>query len=139
MSGSLLGVLIYSTWTMLLVLIIPAQRVPLIMSGNRDANSFGADGTDVSPFAQRVCRAHANCYENLPIFLGIVLVAVLSDHAEITNSLAPWVAGFRIAQSSVHLASTSNNAVTLRFVFFLLQYAILLYCSVRLLTVALAG
>ena len=139
MSGSLLGVLIYSAWTLLLVGIIPMQRVPLILSGKREANSFGTDGKDVSPFGERVCRAHANCYENLPVFIGIVLVAVLSDHAHITDGLAPWVAIFRIAQSAVHLMSTSSNAVTARFVFFVLQYVLLVYAALRLLAVAFAG
>ncbi len=45
-------------------------RVGLTLAGKRAPNSFAPDGADVSPFANRLCRAHANSYEGFPIFGG---------------------------------------------------------------------
>ena len=99
----------------------------------RAANAFAVSGEDVSPFSARLCRAHANCYENLPIFASLVLVAVTSGNAAITAPLALWAVAARIGQSTVHLLSTSVVAVQLRFLFFLALWSIQAWLAVRLL------
>ena len=124
----------YALWTIAIVFIIPAVRVPLIMGGKREANSFSSDGTDVSPFAARLARVHANCLENLPVFAALVLAALATGNAAVTDGLAMWVLGARIAQSTVHLSSGSNLAVNFRFAFFLVQAVIEIRWAYQLLT-----
>jgi uncharacterized MAPEG superfamily protein len=124
MGPSALAVLGYAAWTILLVTCIGLQRGTLTLSGRRAPNSFKTDGSDVSPFGQRLARAHANCYENLPIFGAIVLTAIATGHSSITDPLAPWVLIARVAQSTTHIVSTSSPAVMVRFTFFLAQIVI---------------
>lgn len=85
--------------------------------GCKKANSFNPDGSDVSNFSNRLCRAHANCYEGFPIFGGLLLLAIASDTMAITNGLAYILIGARLGQSFIHLASTSVVAVFVRFGF----------------------
>lgn len=125
MSNSLLALVGYAAWMLVLLGILATLRSTLTLSGKREASSFRPDGTDVSPFSARLCRAHANCYENLPIFTAVIVAARLSGNAAVTEPLALWVLAARVAQSCVHLVSTSNAAVTIRFGFFLVQYAII--------------
>ena len=132
MSNSILALVGYAGWTLALLGMIAVLRTTLTLSGRRQANSFKPDGGDVSPFSARLCRAHANCCENLPVFAAVVLAAAVSGQAAVTDPLAPWVLVARVGQSSVHLASTSNEAVTLRFGLFAVQYAVLAWWAVRL-------
>jgi uncharacterized MAPEG superfamily protein len=123
----------FAAWTLFLLALIAVLRGSLTLSGRRAANSFGVDGSDVSPFAHRLCRAHANCFESLPAFAALVLVALVTGHAEVTDPLAPWALGARVGQSTVHLVSTSSLAVQLRFAFFLVQFAIQVWWAWSLL------
>lgn len=132
MSPSLVALLGYSAWTLALLGAIAVLRSTLTLSGARAANSFSPSGADVSPFSERLCRAHANCYEFFPVFGGILAVAALTRNTGLTDPLALWALAARVGQSSVHLASTSATAVTIRFGFFLAQFAIAAYWVVRL-------
>ncbi|MGD9584126.1 MAG: MAPEG family protein [Lysobacterales bacterium] len=139
MSASLLALLLYATWTLLLLAGIAALRVAKTLSGARRANQFAPSGEDVSPFSGRLCRAHANCYENLPIVAAIILVAASTGHGAITDPLALWLVAARLAQSLVHLASTRSRMVMLRFAFMLAQVLILICWLAQLLPLALAS
>lgn len=132
MGPSAVALLGYAGWTILLVTCIGLQRGALTLSGQRAPNSFRTDGTDISPFGQRLARAHANCYENLPIFAAIVLAAIATGHSSITDPLAPWALTARIAQSTTHVLSTSSPAVMIRFTFFLVQILIEIWWLIRL-------
>lgn len=133
MEHSLLALLLYVTWTLLLLGGIALLRVSVTLAGKRAANAFAVFGEDVSPFSARLCRAHANCYENLPIFAGLLLVAAVSGNAAITAPLALWAVVARVGQSTVHLLSTSIGAVQLRFLFFLALWLIQAWWAVLLL------
>lgn len=133
MEHSLLALLLYVTWTLLLLGGIALLRVSVALAGKRAANAFAVFGEDVSPFSARLCRAHANCYENLPIFAGLILVAAVSGNAAITAPLALWAVVARVGQSTVHLLSTSIGAVQLRFLFFLALWLIQAWWAVLLL------
>lgn len=124
-SESLLALVAYAAWTLTLLAAIAGHRLALVLSGRRRANAFSPWGDDVSPFSARLCRAHANCVENLPIFAAIVMVAVLVGAPHITDPLALWVLAARITQSTVHLTSTSTRAVTVRFAFMAAQMMVL--------------
>ena len=124
MSPSGIALLGYVTWTFVLIIITAVLRTTLTMRGEREANQFSPTGEDVSPFAQRLARAHANCFENLPMFAALVLLAMASGHGAITDGLAIWVLVARVGQSTVHLVSTSPQAVTVRFGFYIVQLVI---------------
>lgn len=133
MNHSALALLGFAAWTMILLAGIALLRGTLTLGGVRDANSFAVGGEDVSPFSGRLCRAHANGYENLPVFASILAVAMVSGHAALTDPLALWALGARVAQSSAHLISTCNRAVLLRFSCLMAQWAIQAYWLVLLL------
>jgi len=112
----------YIGWMMILLGMMAVQRTWLTLRGERAANAFSPTGEDVSPFARRLCRAHANCYEFFPLVGGIWLLALITGFWRVTEPLALWVLAARVAQSVTHLISTSVPAVQLRFAFFLWQY-----------------
>ncbi len=132
MSSSALALLGFAAWTLFLLGLIAVLRSGLVLTGARPANAFSPSGTDVSEFSGRLCRAHANCYENLPVFAAVILVAITSGASSLTDPLALWFLAARIGQSVVHLVSTSPLAVTLRFGLFLVQYVILVWFVLRL-------
>lgn len=67
-----------------------------------------------------------------------MLVAIVTDRVAITDPLA-YVLAARLVQSSIHLASLSELAVTLRFGAFAVQMGIAAWWCVRLLSVASSG
>ena len=109
---------------LILLFTLAGLRSVLTLSGKKAVNSFNPDGTDVGAFSNRLCRAHANCYESFPIIGGLLLFALATDGTDVTNGLAMLMIGARVAQSAVHLISTSTIAVYARFGFFLVQVAI---------------
>ena len=132
MSSSALALLGLVSWTMLLLLMLGGYRGALVLSGKRAANQFNPDGSDVSPFSNRLCRAHANCYENLPLFAAVILLAMVMGRGGVTDPLALWLLGARVGQSAIHLVSTSHYAVLIRFALFLSQWGIVAYWVYRL-------
>ena len=132
MSATVLALIAYAGWTLALLGTIAVLRGALTLSRRRAANAFSVAGDDVSPFSGRLCRAHANCYENLPVFAALTLTAIATGHAEITDVLALWAVGARVAQSITHLTSTSARAVGVRFGFFFAQFIIEALWVVRL-------
>lgn len=132
MSSSAYALLGFAAWQLILLLGIGAMRAGLVLGG-RPVNQFSPDGADVSAFSNRLCRAHANCYENLPMVAAVLLLAMIQGKSGVTDPLALWLLAARIAQSVTHLASTSSTAVLARFTFFAVQVAILGYWIVRLL------
>lgn len=127
-----LALLGFVSWTVLLLISMGAMRVSLVLGGKRAANDFKPDGADVSPLSNRLCRAHANCYENLPSFAAVALLALLMQRNGVTDPLAMWFLAARIAQSLTHLMSTSSPAVLVRFGLFGVQQVILIYWLLRL-------
>jgi uncharacterized MAPEG superfamily protein len=123
----------FIAWALLLLVLMEAIRARLVMTGQVLANGFRPDNANLSPFMQRLARAHANCLEGLPVFGGLMLVAVVSGRTQVTDPLAYAFLVARVLQSLVHLASLSSAAVTLRFTLFTVQMAIGVYWAVRLL------
>ena len=111
-------------WTLLLLVTMEVLRVAWVARGRVAANEFRPDNANLSPFMQRLARAHANCVEGLPLFGGLLLLALATQRSAVTDPLAPWLLGARIVQSSVHLVSTSVPAVNMRFAAFCVQLAI---------------
>jgi uncharacterized MAPEG superfamily protein len=114
----------FIAWALALLLLMEVVRSVLVLTGRVPANGFRPDNANLSPFMQRLARAHANCIEGLPIFGGLMGVALLTGQAAVTDPLAPALLAARIVQSLIHLGSLSATAVTLRFTAFAVQMAI---------------
>jgi uncharacterized MAPEG superfamily protein len=126
----------FIAWALLLLVLMEVIRSQLVLRRKVPANGFTPDNAGLSPFMQRLARAHANCVESLPVFGGLLLVAVATDRASVTDPLAYLLLGSRVFQSLVHLASLSQTAVTIRFAAFAVQLAIGLFWAFKLLTSA---
>lgn len=123
----------FIAWTLLLLVLMEVLRARLVAIKAVAANGFDPANSTLSPFMQRLARAHANCIEGLPIFGGLLLVAAVSDRSAITDPLAYVLLGARIVQSAIHLGSVSASAVNLRFAAFVVQMAIGVFWAVRLI------
>jgi uncharacterized MAPEG superfamily protein len=135
MSSSTIALTGFITWTLLLLVLMEVIRTQLVLRGKMPANGFTPDNAGLSPFMQRLARAHANCIESLPVFGGLLIVAIATGRVAITDPLAYVLLGARLFQSLVHLASVSAKAVTIRFSAFAVQMAIGLYWAFELLVV----
>ena len=133
MSATGYALLGFVTWTLLLLTWMEILRTHLVLSGRIPANGFAPDNAGLSPFLQRLARAHANCIEGLPIFGSLMALAMMTSRTGITDPLAYWFLVARLIQSAIHLTSTSPNAVKARFSAFAAQTVIGLYWAVKLL------
>lgn len=133
MAATLQALLGFIAWTLCLLVLMEAIRSWLVLTGAVPPNGFNPDNSNLSPFMQRLARAHANCLEGLPIFGGLMLLAVVADRSAVTDPLAWVLLGARVVQSLIHLASTSPAAVTARFTAFAVQMAIAVWWVLGLL------
>jgi uncharacterized MAPEG superfamily protein len=120
-------------WTLALLVLMEIIRTQLVLRGKVPANGFSPDNANLSPFMQRLARAHANCLENLPVFGGLLLFAIATGRTSITDPLAWLFLAARVFQSLVHLASTNPAAVMVRFAAFAAQMVIGVYWACMLL------
>jgi uncharacterized MAPEG superfamily protein len=134
MSTSAWVLTLFIAWTLFLLVLMEILRSYLVVSGQSRANEFKPDNTNLSPFMQRLARAHANCVEGFPVFGGLLVVALVTGRSGITDPLAPWLLLARVVQSSIHLASLSVIAVNARFAAFAVQVAIAIYWTWALLS-----
>ncbi|PYT10004.1 MAG: MAPEG family protein [Acidobacteria bacterium] len=133
MSKSALVLTLFISWALLLLILMEMLRSYLVVSGRVRSNEFNPENSNLSPFMQRLARVHANCLEGLPIFGGLLVVALATGRTEVTDPLAPWLLGARVVQSSIHLASLSVIAVNARFTAFAIQIAIAVYWACALI------
>jgi uncharacterized MAPEG superfamily protein len=131
-STSAIALVGFIAWTLILLLLMELARVRLVVASKFDPRQFRSDNTNLSPFMQRLARAHANCIESFPVFGGLLLVALATGQTSVTDSLALLLLGARLVQSSAHLASLSALAVNVRFSAFAVQVLIAVYWAFRL-------
>jgi uncharacterized MAPEG superfamily protein len=131
MNTTLLAFLGFLCWTLFLLVLMEAIRAKLVLTREIPANAFNPENSNLSPFMQRLARAHANCLEGLPLFGGFMILAVVADKSSITDPLAYVLLAARIAQSIIHLASTASLAVTARFTAFAVQMGIAVYWAIK--------
>lgn len=127
MKTSALILALFISWTLALLVLMEVLRSYLVLTRRSRSNEFNPENSNLSPFMQRLARAHANCLEGLPVFGGLLLLALAMGRTEVTDPLAPWLLAARIIQSSIHLASLSVMAVNARFTAFAVQVAIAIY------------
>jgi uncharacterized MAPEG superfamily protein len=134
MNPTLTAITGFVAWSLFLLVLMEVIRSKLVLTKAVPANGFTPDNSNLSPFMQRLARAHANCVEGLPIFGGLMLIAVVAGKTTVTDPLAYAFLSARIVQSVIHLCSLSSMAVTLRFSAFAVQIAIGVYWAARLLS-----
>jgi uncharacterized MAPEG superfamily protein len=127
MNTSGLVLTLFIAWTLWLLVLMESVRSCLVLTGRSPSNAFTPDNANLSPFMQRLARAHANCLENLPIVGGLLLLAMVSGQSALTDPLAPWLLVARVVQSCIHLASLSTIAVNARFAAFAVQVGIAIH------------
>jgi len=132
MSTTLLALLGFLCWTLALLVLMEVIRSKLVLTREVPANGFSPDNAGLSPFMQRLARAHANCLEGLALFGGFMVLAVVAGKSSVTDPLAYVLLAARIVQSLIHLASTSPIAVTARFTAFAVQMVIVVVWAFKL-------
>lgn len=125
----------FIAWTLFLLIVMEVMRTWLVLVKKFPANEFKTDNSNLGPFLQRLARAHANCLEGLPVFGGLLIIALVTDQTSITDPLCYLFLVARIAQSLAHLTSLSVMAVNVRFMFFSAQLVIGVYWAVKLMLV----
>jgi uncharacterized MAPEG superfamily protein len=134
MTPTLTALVGFAAWYVVLTLGLATYRSGLVLGSRKAANTFRVDGSDTPGFGARLTRARDNCYETLPVFVALAVVATIAGKTAVTDALAPWVLAARVAQSLTHIASTSVPAVLIRANLFFLQVLIYGWWAIRLLT-----
>ena len=124
MTPSLVALCLFAGWTVLLVVSLAGYRAYYSSRSGKALNSFAPDGADVGGLGQRLSRAHLNCVELLPVVGAVILAAAVAGRSAVTDPLALPLLYARVAQSVVHLISTSVPMVLLRATLFVVQIAI---------------
>ena len=132
MNPSALALALFIAWALALLVLMELLRSHLVLTGRVPSNGFTPDNAKLSPFMQRLARAHANCIESLPLFGGLLLLALATGQQAVTDPLAPWLVLARVVQSTIHLASLSVLAVNARFAAFAMQVGIGIHWAVSL-------
>jgi hypothetical protein len=127
MNDTIIGLLGYITWILVLLVWLAVYRTLLVAKKQQAVNDFKADGSNSPAFGERLARAQGNCVESFAFIGGLMLLALATDSAAITNDLALLLLAARLGQSITHLISTSVLAVQMRFAFFLAQVGICFY------------
>ncbi len=107
-------------------------RSVLVLNGKIAINQFLPDGSDINEANVRFLRALSNSLENLPILIGVLLLAVTMQAQAITDPLAIFILLARMAQSICHMLSTSPLFVAARFSFYLVQILLVAYILLQL-------
>ena len=131
MESTAATILLLVMWWALLMVQLPLVR--LLASRKTGSMAFDPNGFDLQGYGRRLTRAIANCQENIPIYIDVLLFAMVTENAAITNATAIWLLYARIAQSVTHLLSTSSPMILLRFFFFLLQFLLIVWWVVQML------
>ena len=133
MGRTLTALLFFVAWYLVLTLALALYRVALVFGGRKAANTFAVSGSDLPGFGQRLTRARDNCYETLPAFAALALVASVMGKTQVTDPLAMWVVIARMGQSLAHVTSTSVPVVLVRANLFFFQVLVYLWWTVHLL------
>ncbi len=134
MAPSIAVLLAFTALTFVLVAVYVNYRVSLVLTGKTAANSWtrGAATWTNPAWTTRFEHAHLNCLENLPVYAAVVLAASLLGQLSLIDQLAWTYFGFRLAQSLIHIISTSAVFVFLRALMLTGQWVILAYWLLKL-------
>ena len=92
---------IFVAWTLLLLMSMFVARSRHLARGGSYAD-FGKQ--DSSLLIHRISRAHLNCIENIPLFIGVVVILEVREISGMTiNVLCAIYMALRIGQSIIHI------------------------------------
>ena len=92
---------IFIAWTMLILMSMFVSRTRHLANGGSYAD-FGKQ--DSSLLIYRFSRAHINCIENLPLFIGVVVIIQIRDlSGTLINIFCTAYILLRIAHSIIHI------------------------------------
>ncbi|MCB1325387.1 MAG: MAPEG family protein [Spirochaetales bacterium] len=128
-----LSLLLFLFWTLLLALITVSYRGLLVFSGQKRIHEFPADQPHGKDWYRRLMRAHLNCLENLPVFATLILLGLFMNRTQHFEQFVLLIPAFRVVQSTTHVISGGPIAVTIRFSFYFLQIAMLVWIGLGLL------
>jgi len=132
MTPTAVALLGFVSWALLLLMSLGVLRTMATLTGGRAANSFSPSGDDMPGLGKRLTRAHANCYEFLPLAGVVMLYAIATGQTAATDGLAYAFLGARVAQSATHIISTSSTFAIIRFGFFAVQLVIMIIWLLKL-------
>lgn len=122
------ALLLFATWTLILMFVYVGYRVVLVLGMKKPANAWlRGQPADDPPFITRAQHAHLNCLENLPLFAAIVLSAVALGKTPVVDQVGAFVLYARLAQSAVHLIGVSHWLVFIRANFLIIQALLFAY------------
>lgn len=127
MSPTIIMLMGLITWTIILLLGVAGSRFHAIGSGRFHLRHITPDGEHLAPYAHRLHRAHLNCVENLPMVVGVCLIAFMLNQVQVINPLAYVFLACRVIQSLIHLFSVRFYALIARLLFYSVQIGLLLY------------
>jgi len=130
MSASLIALLGFAAWTVLLVFAVLLFRTALVFAMKKKANSWPRGQpppADEPGIITRIGHAHQNCVEGLPIFAAIVAAATAAGKLGAIDAVAMWVLYARIAQSVTHMIGVTHWLVFIRANFFTVQLLLYAY------------
>ncbi len=134
MSASIGALLGYAGWTLALLFVVLFYRTAIVFAGKTPANSWlrGAPTWQDPPVMTRITHAHLNCVENLPLVAAVMLAAQAMGQGTVTDGLACWLLGARLAQSTVHMIAVNHWMVFIRATLLTVQMLILAYWLLKL-------
>lgn len=127
MSPTVIMLMGFITWTIILLLGVAVSRFHAVGSGRFHLRQITPDGENLAPFVHRIHRAHLNCLENLPMVIGVCLIAFILNQVQVIDPLAYLFLAFRVTQSLIHLVSINLYAQLVRLLFYSAQIVLLLY------------
>jgi uncharacterized MAPEG superfamily protein len=131
---SIVALVFYALWAVVLVLMVGGDRVLLVLKGDAKVTSFSPGVPHGSESYWRINRAHMNTVENLPIFAAVVLAGwAIGLETLMFNRLAVIVVCARVVQSVIHILSGSALAINLRFLAFGVQLVCIVWMAVMIL------
>jgi uncharacterized MAPEG superfamily protein len=133
MTTPLFCLVLFASWSILLVVAVGGWRVAQVIAGKKRPNEFPGGTPHGTDTYWRLNRAHVNSVENLPIFGAVVAVSQLAHFsgAWLDNACIVVVVA-RLAQSLIHISSPRSIAVNLRFASYLTQIIAISYVIVRM-------
>lgn len=133
MNESYIVLLAFALWTAAWVFVMVILRMNALIRKKKQPTDFTHTGQEISPFAARISRVHANCLENLPILASIVFVASQTGTLEVVNNLAWVFLATRVLQSLVHALWASQMSVMLRGMLYSVQSVLMIYWTIQIL------
>lgn len=102
MTMPLWGLVIFILWTIAVVVLLLAVRIRHLAQGG-SPKDFGTP--DDASLLWRLYRTQANLVENLPLYLGmVVLLTVRGVAGPIVDALVAVYVGARLVHSGIHMA-----------------------------------